>query len=317
MSIGYCRRQEVTLGNFDVTSAFTQAPIDDVHVFVEPPKGFEEWEVIDGKRVSKLLYLKQALYGTKQASRLWQDTLREFLESPELGFKRSPHEPCLYRLEKSGSELLVGVYVDDVVVAHRGDKLFEEFKSKFLSRFRAKHIGPLQWFLGMEVDQHDDFSVHVSQKAFIQKVADKFIAHNVVSRTHPPNDLFNSLDRAASDVERAQVTDFQYKSIIGALLYASVMTRPDVSYHTSILAKFMADPSPDCCKAAIQLLQYLETTKHNRCHSLDMFLFLLDWRSMVRTFRTIMASLHIRIVHGETNIHIQCSDIVSICLEVW
>ena len=44
--------------------------------------GFEEWETINGKRVSKLLHLKRALYGTKQASRLWQQTLSEFLTSP-------------------------------------------------------------------------------------------------------------------------------------------------------------------------------------------------------------------------------------------
>ena len=39
------------------------------------------------------------------------------------------------------------------------------------------------------------------------------------------------------------------------------MSRADVVFHTSILAKFMSDPSPDCCKAAIQLLQYLHATR--------------------------------------------------------
>ena len=48
-------------------------------LIVEPPKGFETWEWIKGKRVSKLLYLKRALYGTKQASRLWQETLCKHL----------------------------------------------------------------------------------------------------------------------------------------------------------------------------------------------------------------------------------------------
>ena len=44
----------------------------------------------------------------------------------------------------------------------------------------------------------------------------------------------------------------------------SVTSRPDIAFHTSVLAKFMADPSLDCCKAAIQLLQYLQATKKKR-----------------------------------------------------
>ena len=71
--------KKLRLMQIDISNAFTQADMDDVDVFVEPAKGFEVWEIIDGKRVSKLLHLRRALYGTKQASRLWQQALRKFL----------------------------------------------------------------------------------------------------------------------------------------------------------------------------------------------------------------------------------------------
>ena len=95
--------EKLTLEHFDVTSAFTQADLDDVDLFVEPPKGFEEWECcgrqqgpcVCGKRKSKLLHLKKALYGSKQASRLWQETLRRHLVD-EQGFIQSPTDPCLF-----------------------------------------------------------------------------------------------------------------------------------------------------------------------------------------------------------------------------
>ena len=60
----------------DVSNAFTQADMDDPVMVVEPAKGFEQWEYVKGKWYSMLLLLNRALYGTKQASRLWQDTLR-------------------------------------------------------------------------------------------------------------------------------------------------------------------------------------------------------------------------------------------------
>ena len=251
--------KKMRLVHFDVSNAFTQANLDDVDLFVEPPKGFEEWETVNGKRVSKLLHLKRALYGSKQASRLWQETLREYLCS--FGFQPSTADPCIYHLKRGNDEIIIGVYVDDIVVAYRGKSLFDEFSASFQKRFTSTFEGDLHFFLGIAVDQHDDFSVSISHAGAIQKMADKYIPHNTSTRECPPTELFNSLDRAQSDEERAKVEAFAYASIVGSLLYVSVMTRPDVAFHTSILAKFMSDPSEDCCKAATQLLQYLVSTK--------------------------------------------------------
>ena len=262
--------EKLKLDHFDVTSAFTQADLDDVDLFVEPPKGFEEWECCGrtngpctcGKRQSKLLHLKKALYGSKQASRLWQETLRKHLVVDQ-GFISSPTDPCLFTKTTTDGKIIVGTYVDDLVVAWRGVAEFEKFDSKFRSAFRATHLGKLDWFLGMGIDQHDDFSVELNQTAYIEKMAAKFIDTSA-SRIHPPKDIFESLDRAQTDLERARVADKPYMSLIGSLLYSSVMSRPDTCYHTSILAKFMSDPSPDCYKAAVQLMEYLYTTRHRK-----------------------------------------------------
>ena len=58
-------------------------------------------------------------------------------------------------------------------------------------------------------------------------------------------------------VDRARAQNIPYSPIFGALLDISVMSRPDVAYHTYILAKFLSDSSPECCDAAIHLMQYL------------------------------------------------------------
>ena len=62
-------------------------------------------------------------------------------------------------------------------------------------------------------------------------------------------------------------------NIVGALLFVAVMTRPDIAYHTSMLAKFMSDPTPKAYDLAINLLLYLA---HNPAVKL-----IYDGRSLV------------------------------------
>ena len=161
-------------------------------------------------------------------------------------------------------EIILGVYVDDIITANRGDKLFDEFQAAFNTRFPDSTSGKLYWFLGMAIDQHADFSIYVNHQQSIDKLCAKYIPSNKVSREYPTADKFAKLDRAANDMDKAKVQDFPYASIVGALLYISVMSRPDIAFHTSMLAKFLANPSPDCVDAAIVVLQYLQSTSSRR-----------------------------------------------------
>jgi transposase InsO family protein len=260
--------RKLKLVHFDVTNAFVQADLDDVDLFVEPPKGFEEYEIVNGEKVSKLLHLQKALYGSKQASRLWQETLRRFLSDYKCKngqhFTQSFADPCIFRLQSGNDEIILGVYVDDIVVAYKGEETFKQFSNAFTSRFESRFEGPLHWFLGMGIDQADDFTITLSHEASIVKMVDKYIPHNTVSRECPSADLFNKLDRAQNDLERVQVQGFAYASMVGALMYIAVMSRPDICFHTSILAKFLSDPSQDCCKAATQLMQYVHSTRKQK-----------------------------------------------------
>ena len=84
---------------------------------------------------------------------------------------------------------IVGVYVDDIIVAHNNKKL-NWFVDKFTGPggFRAKHIGALSWFLGVSVEQE----VSISQIQYVLKLVDKFISTNpssTVKQSMPCNPL--------------------------------------------------------------------------------------------------------------------------------
>ena len=151
---------KLKLEHFDVTNAFTQSVLDKV-IYVEPPKGYPQ---ANPNGSSCVLNLRKALYGTKQASRMWQLKLRKYLVD-SMSVVNSTHDPCLFSRRVSDSIIIVGVYVDDIIVAHNGNAHLEWFRSKFTGPdgFCAKHVGQPWWFLGIEVVQHPNFEVILSQ----------------------------------------------------------------------------------------------------------------------------------------------------------
>ena len=160
--------EKLKLEHFDVTNAFTQSEIDS-EIYVEPPKGYPEYK-------NKILKLRKSLYGTKQASRMWQLKLRSKLL--EMGFTNSSHDPCLFsRRDDDGTIMLIGVYVDDIVLAHNSPGKLKQFVDDFTGPkgFRAKHVGPLTWFLGVEVDQAPDHSITINQRQYLTKMIERFI----------------------------------------------------------------------------------------------------------------------------------------------
>ena len=238
----------------DVTNAFTQALIDDVDIFVPPPKGYGD----------KPIRLKKALYGTKQASRLWQETLKKWLLDQE--FVQSEVEPCMYsKTDGNGKRIIVAVYVDDLVIAHNDDVVFTKFKERFLKRFRAKYVGHLSWFLGVAIDRDSKGVYHLNQTKYINDLIARFVQakgqHSVTRDIPMIPEVAKKLSGAQSDVDRAKVAKLPYLQLVGSLLYLAVMTRPDIMASMSLLCRHMSDPSEECFYAALGVLLYVSRSK--------------------------------------------------------
>ena len=115
--------------------------------------------------------------------------------------------------------------------------------------------------------QHNDYSVSINQKQYILSVAEKYLkGHTGKTQLHPQSDKFGKLRGAINDEERAAARDLPYQNLVGALLYITVMTRPDCAYHTSMLAKFMSNPTVECYEMAVILLKYLANDPNVSIH---------------------------------------------------
>ena len=160
--------------------------------------------------------------------------------------------------------MVIGVYVDDIILAHKGVDL-NDFIKTFTGPdgFNAKHLGKLNWFLGMAIDQHDNGHISIKQDLYIKKLVEKFATKRIEKRSYPckPH-TFQKLRPAETDLEREKASRLPYLQLIGSLLYLSTMTRPDIAYHMSILCSLMHDPTKEAYEAALDFLMYIHTTSH-------------------------------------------------------
>jgi hypothetical protein len=62
-------------------------------------------------------------------------------------------------------------------------------------------------------------------------------------------------------------TDEPYGSLIGALLFLSVCTGPNIAYAVNFLPKFMFSPTKEHQEAGINMLLYVKGTRHKGSNS--------------------------------------------------
>ena len=89
---------------------------------MKQPEGFVE----EGKE-HLVCTLKQSLYGLKQSPRCWNYTLDAHLKS--MGYVQSTSDPCIYT-SAEGETSIIGVYVDDFVIAAETTENIKEIKTE-------------------------------------------------------------------------------------------------------------------------------------------------------------------------------------------
>ena len=70
------------------------------------------------------------------------------------------------------------MYVDDLMYYSKSDKVEQWFENQLKSQVKVDFMGDASWFLGQHCDWHTDtygnVSCHVSQKAFIEQMLERF-----------------------------------------------------------------------------------------------------------------------------------------------
>ena len=180
----------------DVKSAFLNGDLSE-EVYVSQPPGHE----IEGKS-SKVYRLRKALYGLHQAPRAWNSKLDSTLL--ELGFEKCPSESGLYKKKARNSVLIVGVYVDDLVITGDSNQAIADFKWQMKSKFSMTDLGLMSHYLGIEVKQGEE-GITLCQSGYASRILDRMGMSNC-HPTHTPMEhrLKLSKESKAEEVDPAE-----------------------------------------------------------------------------------------------------------------
>ncbi|GJU75218.1 ribonuclease H-like domain, reverse transcriptase, RNA-dependent DNA polymerase [Tanacetum coccineum] len=147
--------------HLDVKSAFLHGDLQE-EVYVTQPEGFIKRN--DNGKVYRLI---KALYGLRQAPRAWNIKLDNTLKS--LDFKKCALEQAIYTRTERDSILLVGVYVDDLIITGTPKKEIDKFKDQMKEIFEMSDLGLLAYYLGIEVTQSGG-DISIKQSAYARKI---------------------------------------------------------------------------------------------------------------------------------------------------
>lgn len=187
----------------------------------------------------------------------------------DFGFTRSLADPCLYLLRESEIVLIAAVHVDDVLCAYNDNELYDKFWRKFSQRFKSTR-GPVDKYLGMEVHlNRDTHTITLTQEVYIEKLFAKYLSSSNTKSWSMPIDMsrdgvakFYSIKCAESEREHNEASSKDFSGLLGSLLYATCMTRPDVSHYVGFLCQFMQAPTVAAYDAALSITSYLYATKN-------------------------------------------------------
>jgi hypothetical protein len=203
--------------------------------------------------------LNRALYGTKQAGKLFNDLVVKFMT--EYGFTQSSEDPCLFfKITENGNLMIVGLYVDDTLIAvHDEDmKEYENFIRELKSRFKIEEIGDAKWILGVKIDYNKQNGIlKMTQKAYIEKILKRFEMYNRRNKSDTPA-IRIPIDRSALD-DRPNA-DYPFMEAVGALLYLAICTRPDILYAVNYASQHMLRPTNVDVSAVKRIFRYVNAT---------------------------------------------------------
>ena len=108
-------------------------------------------------------------------------------------------------------------------------------------------------------------TVSMSQQLYIQDAMTRFAGDWQASKGRcatPCSGTIKDLSKGAPDSTETPEVIEEYRSLVGALLWVANVSRPDIAYTVSTLAKFTSCPEKAHLKAARRVLSYLDRTSH-------------------------------------------------------
>ena len=216
---------------FDIGTAYLNSDLT-TRIYMHQPEGF-----INPKNPSHVCLLLKSLYGLKQSGRLWNHTFNAFLKLYDL--ITSDADSCVYYQLTSNQtvDLIVGIFVDDGIVCATNERDLDAVIKHLASMFKVTH-GDMDYYVGFQVHRDPiNHSILINQARYISDILQRFQLDNAT-----PADTHNPLQASQGPDDVLLPSSIPYREAVGCLMYAMVLTRPDIAFAVSRVAKFTSKP---------------------------------------------------------------------------
>ncbi|KAD3641863.1 hypothetical protein E3N88_31087 [Mikania micrantha] len=241
----------------DVVTAYLYGSLDS-DIYMKVPEGFKIPNALSSK--PKEMYsikLQRSLYGLKQSGRMWYNRLSDYLKSK--GYTNNLICPCVFIKKTASGFVIIAVYVDDLNIIGTHKEIHEVI-TLLKNEFEMKNLGKTKYCLGLQIE-HMPNGILVHQSNYTERLLKRFNMENanflstpmVVRSLNVDNDPF----RPCEDGEEVLGSEVPYLSAIGALMYLTNCTRPDISFAVNLLARFSSAPTKRHWNGIKHIFRYL------------------------------------------------------------
>ena len=182
----------------------------------------------------------------------------------KLGFKRCDVDQAMFYRRKGSTLIIVLVHVDDCTIAGTSIALILRFKIEIAKFVAITDLGELHWILGIEVKRvRENRTIHLSQKSYIEFMLCRYGFNDLkpVSLPMEVSIRLTSAQSPSTTQEIAQMSNIPYQEAVGSLMYASLGTRPDITYAVQTISGFSKNPGHTHWEAVKWIFRYLKRTK--------------------------------------------------------
>ncbi|KAL9420128.1 hypothetical protein AB3S75_037830 [Citrus x aurantiifolia] len=237
---------EWPLFQLDVKNAFLNGELEE-EVYMGAPPGFED------KFGGKVCKLKKSLYGLKQSPRAWFERFTRFVRKEGYSQGQSDHTMFVKHTDGGKMAVLI-VYVDDIILTGSDGDEMSRLKKHLASEFEIKDLGPLRYFLGMEVAR-SRMGISVSQRKYVLDLLEE----TGMSGCRPSDTPVDPNQKLREVSDGVPVDKGRYQRLVGKLIYLS-HTRPDIAFAVSAVSQYMHSPYVEHLEAVHKILKYLKST---------------------------------------------------------
>ena len=290
--LSFAAQMGAAIHQCDIKNAYLNSRLqDNVNLYSDLPPKYESFRQLPPNLRNKPRVVSKwlvSVYGSKQGAHDWYAEVKKFFT--EHGYSISAADEAVFFKILEDSFIIVAAATDDfTVIADSSDTANKLIHKELPERFEVSDLGPINWLLGVNITRNlTDRTISLGQQAYIEQIINRFDLTSARIATTPMEtgiDLsFNSPHVSAIQLTPAEKT--KYREMIGCLMYAAVMTRPDIAFAVSSLSQYLDAPRTTHLQAVTRVFRYLSSTKSLKLilggsHSKIMGYSDSDWASQI------------------------------------